>query len=277
MYLVFDIGGTNMRIAVSQDGQTISEPKICRTVPENFEDSMNHFIETARELTDGQPVTAIAGGVPGPLNPDKSVIVTAPNMPDWQGKPFKKRLEQEFNAPVLLENDTVMIGMGEASQGTGQGHNIVVYLTISTGVGGSRIEGGRPSANALGFEPGHQIINIEGPMCGCGGKGHLEAIISGAGIKKQNGKNAEEVTDQQLWDKAAYHLAVGINNVLVFWSPNIVVLGGSVMKSIDIAKVRQYLRETVTIYPELPALELATLGESGGLIGALSYLKQQGH
>ncbi|MEX1112276.1 MAG: ROK family protein [Candidatus Andersenbacteria bacterium] len=277
MYLIFDIGGTNMRISVSEDGQNISEPKICKTVPESFEDSMKCFIETAQELTQGRPITAIAGGVPGPMDADKAVVVTAPNMPDWQGKPLKERLAQELKAPVLLENDTVMIGMGEASQGAGKGHDIVAYLTVSTGVGGARIEHGKPSANALGFEPGHQIIDIRGPECGCGSLGHLEAVISGAGIKKQNGKSAEEVTNQDIWDTAAYQLAIGLNNVLVFWSPNVVVIGGSVMKSIDIVKVRTYLQDIITIYPTIPPIERAALGETGGLIGALAYLKQQGY
>lgn len=275
MFLVFDIGGTNMRLAVSEDGTTISEPVVCKTNPNSFEDSMQSFTDAARSLVGDTQVQGIAGGIPGPMNDDKSVIITAPNMPDWQGKPIKEYLSSTFNAPVFLENDTVVIGMGEATAGAGKGEDIVVYMTVSTGVGGARIENGMPSKNALGFEPGHQVIDINGPTCGCGGTGHLEAFISGANIKRQLGVDGEHIQDEAVWDKAAYHLALGLNNVMVFWSPDTIVLGGSVMKSIDIEKVRAYAQEVVHIYPTIPPIQKAALGESGGLIGSLAYLTKQ--
>lgn len=275
MYLVFDIGGTNMRLAISEDGKTISEPVVSKTNPDSFEESMASFTAAAQKLAAGKKITGIAGGIPGPMNEDKSVILTAPNMPDWEGKPIKEYLEAALGAPTCLENDTVMIGMGEAAAGAGKGKNIVVYITVSTGVGGARIEQGHPSANALGFEPGHQIIDINGPTCGCGGTGHLEAFISGANIKRQRGVDGEHIKDEDVWSTAAHHLALGLNNILVFWSPDVIVLGGSVMKSIDIEKVREELTRVVTIYKRLPPVKKATLGEHGGLVGSLAYLMKK--
>ncbi len=275
MYILFDIGGTNMRIACSKDGVEVDEPTTISTLPDNFEKSIEEFYSAVQRLTGGQAIKAIAGGVPGSLDKEKTMLLTAPNLPDWNRQPLKEELQQKLGASVYLENDTAMTGLGEATAGAGKGKGIVVYITVSTGVGGCRITNGEITSNARGFEPGHQIIDPEGPQCGCGGKGHLEAFIGGAALERTHGAKPETITDPAVWEQAAYYLALGLNNVLVFWSPHIIVLGGSVMKSINIDRVRHHLRNIVKIYTDLPPVELSLLGEKAGLIGALTYLKRQ--
>lgn len=274
MYITFDIGGTNMRLGASADGQTIAETAILPTDPHDFEKAIEAFVGTAKQLSQGQSITAVAGGIAGPLDTDKTMITTAPNIPDWNGRPLKKILEERLNAPAYLENDTAMIGLGEALAGAAQGKRIVAYITVSTGVGGCRIIDGAIDTRALGFEPGHQIIDSRGPKCGCGGHGHLEALVSGAAFERMYGQSAKDVTDPEAWEHAAYHLALGLNNVLVFWSPDTIILGGALMQSIDIDLVRRHLRQIVTIFPHLPPVELCDLADKAGLIGSLHYLRQ---
>lgn len=273
MYLVFDIGGTNTRIAKSIDGKTILDPKIIPT-PKEFAEGMQVFKQTAMQLLNGEKVDKIAGGIAGILDKEKTRLVITPHInSDWVQKPLKGELEQLFNAPVKLENDTAVNGLGEANYGAGKGQEIVAYITISTGVGGVKIENGRIDENALGFEIGHQIINPDGNLCNCGGKGHWEAYIAGSALEKIYHQKGEEIKDPIIWDEIAKYTAIGLNNVIVHWSPDIVVLGGAVSQSIPLDKVEVYLKENLKVFPQPPKVVKATLGQDAGLYGALELLK----
>lgn len=272
MFLVFDIGGTNMRLAVSEDGQTLENVQSVST-PQDFQEGINQLKELVSKLANGQKIDGIAGGIAGPLDKEKTMAINAPNLKGWNNQPLKEILQREFNCPVFLENDAVIAGLGEASFGTGKGYKIAVYLTIGTGVGGAKIENGRLDENSLGFEPGHQIIVADGEICGCGGKGHLEAYASGTAIEKLYGQKAEDLTDETSWDQICQYLSIGLNNSIVHWSPEIIILGGSVTKSIPLDKVKSHLKEVLTIFPQIPEIKKASLEDMAGLYGALTLLK----
>lgn len=255
MYLLFDIGGTNMRMATS-DGRKITNSTIVPT-PKDFTDGIKAFKNFAPKFK----ITGISGGIAGPLDKEKTMLIKSPHIPGWVGKPLKQNLEKEFGCKVILENDTTMGGIGEAVKGAGVGYNVVAYIAPGTGIGGKRIVNGKILPEDFNFEPGHQIVVPDGKLCNCGGKGHLEAYVGGAYNMLDN------------WEEKAKYLGIGLNNTIVHWSPDIVVLGGSVMQSISIDLVRKYLHEYLTIYPEKPKLALATLGHMAGFWGALELLK----
>lgn len=265
MYLVFDIGGTNMRITISSDGKTLSSTKIVPT-PTDFDQGIQALKQVADELSQGQKIEAVTGGLPGSLDSKKTMTTNSANLPDWNNKPLKEILQKELNAPAFLENDAALAGLGEAIDGAGQGHKIVAYMTISTGVGGARIVDGKIDSNSLGFEPGYQIIHNEKV---------LGDYVSGRALETLTGQKPEDIKDPKVWDSVARYLAVGLNNIVVFWSPDIIVLGGSVTKSIPLDKVRGYLKELLKIFPDQPEIVQAKLGDSAGLYGALAYLNQQ--
>lgn len=271
MYLLFDIGGTNMRVAVSEDRQTLGQTKIVPT-PEDFETGINRLKEVSYELTGGVKIDAIAGGIAVIFNQDKSIPINTSNLHGWVNKPLKQTLEQLFNCPVFLENDTALVGLGEAVSGESLGSNIVAYLGVGTGIGGARIVEGKIDKNSLGFEPGHQIIETDGKTCNCGGKGHLEAYVGGSYLEKDYGKPAKDISDPQVWDKVARYLSVGLCNTIVHWSPDVIILGGSVMQSLSIEKIKSYLEKDLTIFPNMPEIIPAKLGQEGGLYGALALL-----
>lgn len=272
MYLVFDTGGTKMRMAFSPDGETLEDPKIFRT-PQDFREGMQTFAANARELARGRPIKAVAGSTPGVFNEDYSVLITSPNMPDWDNRPIKQELEKITGAPVYLENDTSMVGLGEVMQGAGRGYDIVAYITVSTGIGGKRFVKGKLEPSAYGFEPGHMIIDIDGFICNCGLAGHLEGLASGNGVRRRFGKAPEEIKDPKVWEDVTHYLAAGLINVMVMWSPHCIVLGGSMMKDIPIPKLRAEIERIDSIFHRVPELKLAELGDIGGLIGALAYLR----
>lgn len=268
MFLLFDIGGTNTRIAVSVDGKSISKSKIMPT-EKDFEKAIENIGQTGSELAGGEKIEKIAGGVAGPLDQEKTMLVASPHIKSWIQKPLKQSLEKLFNTPVILEHDADLAGLAEATLGAGKGYKIVANLTIGTGIASTRIVEGKIDKNTFGFEAGHQIILVDGNACGCGGKGHLEAYVSGSGLWKTYGLKSEKITDPAVWDKTARFLAIGLNNTIVFWSPDIIVLGGSVVQNISLDKVRTYLREVLTIFPKAPQIVTSKLGDSAGLEGAL--------
>ena len=278
MFILFDIGGTNMRVALSRDRVTFEEPVIIPT-PKDFDAGMNALKEIVSDISRGDTVAAIGGGIAGALNRDRSVFVNGPHLQGWNGKPIKKALEEVIGAPAFVENDTAIVGLGEAVAGGGRGHEIVVYMTVSTGVGGVRIVNQKIDVSAMGFEPGHQIIDASGGLhqTSVGGLGiDLEGYISGTSITERYGKKPYEMTDEAFWDEMARLLAYGLNNIIVHWSPDVVVIGGSMMKKIGIPieRVRAHLAGILRIYPQLPRIEHSELGDIGGLHGALHFIKQ---
>ncbi len=277
MYLLFDIGGTKTRIATSLDGKRIDEPVVVNT-PQTFESVVEYLEKTGKELLEKNTLQAIAGGIAGPLDPLKEQLVSPANLPsEWVAKPLKKQLEAYFKVPVFLENDAALVGLGEATMGAGKGSVVVAYITVSTGVGGVRIVNKRIDTSTQGFEPGHQIINPDGPLCpACNLPGHLESFLGGEAIKKRFGTSGEQILDPAVWDELARYLAYGLANITVLWSPDTIVLGGSGMQSLPIESVQKYLKEQLRIFPKVPDIVKASLpNDKGGLYGGLALLQEK--
>lgn len=271
MYLVFDIGGTNIRIATSLDGETLDQQE---TIPTSmdFQESMKNITEVVKKLSGNQSIKLACGGVRA-LHKSKKYLVHNPNFPMWVEEPLHKKLEEILDTAVFLENDAALAGLGEAVFGPGKNHKIVAFHTISTGIGGVRVVDGQIDQNSIGFEPGNQIIDMDGSVLGQKEPVVWEAYASGDALRKRFHKKAEEITDDQVWEETAQATAISLNNTLVYWSPDIIVLGGSMMKSIPIERVNYYLHQTVKIFPELPPVVKAELGDLVGLYGALALLK----
>lgn len=279
MYLLFDIGGTKTRIALSSDRESFEEPYIFET-PEDFDQGMKAFAMVVSKVASGKNIEKTAGGIRGVLNKEKSELINDSRLKGWVGKPLKKNLQDIFGSVVFLENDTAMIGLGEAVSGAGRGFNIVAYLTVSTGLGGARIVNNRIDVNAYNTEPGHQIIDADYSLCSsCGTEidvpGALEALVSGDAFEKRFSKNPDEVgSDDPVWNTLSKLVTVGVNNTVVYWSPDVVVLGGGMMQSpgIKVEAIQSYLKEILKIYPNHPEIRKAELGDFGGLHGSLHYL-----
>lgn len=275
MYLLLDIGGTNLRIASSLDGESLNQIKILQT-PKFFESAIELIVDTSSYLIEYDKIQAIAIGLPGVLDPEKTTLIQSPNLPNWINFAIKTRLEEKYKKNVYLENDAALAGLGEATSGASKGENLVAYITIGTGVGGARIVNGKIDQNSLGFEIGHQIIDIDGLYCqSCQTVGHLESYIGGKSIEERFKRKPEDINDPEFWQDMAKFLSIGINNCLVHWSPDLVVLGGSVANKIPIDFLNEHIKEIVKIFPNLPPIVRSELGDKSGLYGALEYLKQK--
>ena len=272
MYLVFDIGGTNMRVGVSADGQSIKESKIIPT-PKDFEQGIQVLKQAADELSKGEKIERVAGGIAGALDRNKTMLTKSAHVAGWAGKPLKQELERVFETGAKLENDTAIEGLGEVTHGVGKGIEIAAYVNIGTGVGGVRIVDGKIDRNGLGFEPGHQIIVPDGNPCTCGGRGHFESYVSGAYFEGLYHQKGEEITDPKIWDEISRYVGIGLTNITVHWSPDIIILGGAVARRLTLDKVKIYLEEFLTVFPSSPPVVLGKLNHDAGLYGALELLK----
>jgi len=278
MYLLFDIGGSKMRLAASSDGETLGDTQIVST-PQNFEEGINLFKKITEALTGSEKIKACVGGIRR-LDPTKSMLISDFRLPDWSQKPLKQKLEQITRSSVYLENDAALVGLGEATSGAGRGYKIVAYLTISTGVGGVRIVDGKIDENKYGFEPGHQVIDMDWSKFPDlksleeEGYGQLEAYISGSSLEKRFSKKPNEIMDEKVWQEIEKITANALKNITLLWSPDVIILGGGMLGSpgISIDDVKKNMTEILTILPNIPEIKKAELGDIGGLHGALHFL-----
>ena len=268
MILVFDLGGTNTRLAVSRDGETLEKPFIVPT-PSDFDALVRVFADGSKALLGNEKPDRVVGGVAGTLNREKNALVN-PLKFGGPGHPLKNALESTLGVSVALENDAALAGLAEATRGAGRGHPIVAYLTVGTGVGGARVVNGKIDANVWGFEPGFHFMDAANRLT-------FEDAVSGRAIERRFHRKPETISDPALWEELAEKLAVGIHNASVFWSPDIVVLGGSMIlgdPAISLERVREQLRTMPDIFEDFPMIEKAALGDLSGLYGALELARR---
>src|SRR5512147_2302326 len=181
-----DIGGTHIRVAVYEPDsiKPIAHQRTRSLANEpGVYDRLEHAIES---IWPKDHVKAIGIASPGPLDPHTGTILATPNIPEWKNFPVAPKLSHHFGVPVYLDNDANMAGLAEHKYGAGKGHDNLVYLTISTGIGGGVITSGclLQGFHGMGAELGHMIIDPDGPLCGCGKRGHVESFCSGPSIAR---------------------------------------------------------------------------------------------
>lgn len=274
-YLVFDIGGTKMRIAASDDLVHLTEVEKCPT-PDTPQAAMALIVAAAKKLGVSKP-RAIAGGIRGILNEGKTGLVHDGVLTKWKDFDIVAALTEAFtDVPVYLENDTAMAGLGEAAFGAGQGIDIMVYHTVSTGVGGVKISHGAIDESSIGFEPGHQILDIDRTVLGPDINPTLENLVSGSAVESRMGMKAYEIPQSDvLWEELASYLAQGMRNTVLYWSPEMIVLGGSMMVGdprIPLDAVRKATVATLENFVPCPFITTAALGDAAGLYGCLARI-----
>lgn len=315
--LGIDIGGTKIEVCVArEDGEFLSWRRMPTKAQRGPEPILKEIILTARQLLEEvnlkkDDLTGIGVSAPGPLNPEKGIIYQAPNMPGWVNLPVKKILEDEFGGPVFLENDANASCLAEWKFGAGKGFRDMVFLTMSTGIGGGLILDNRlyRGANFFAGEVGHQYILMnEGPVCGCGKRGHLEALCSGSGmtkrlkelVKKEKGQMWEMVLGDleklspeilieaakekdplacRFLDQTINYLAYGLSNLIFILNPQAIILGTIVAKTEDLIirplrrRVKELCWDVLTGELKiLPALLTQKPGSYASLSAALEGL-----
>jgi fructokinase len=276
-YIVFDIGGTKTRVGSSADLKTLDTIESFKT-PATLSEGVKKMREIFDRLAPEKP-TAIAGGIRGLLTELKDGIDNDPVLHKWAGKSLVGELQKYYQCPIFLENDAAIAGLGEAVFGAGKGLDIIAYHTVSTGVGGVKIENGEIDHASVGFEPGKQILDIDRTVLGPDIEPTLENLVSGTAVEQRFGVKPYEIPQSDvLWEELAEYLAQGMRNTILYWSPDAIILGGSMIigdPKIMVDAVRKYTVELVENFEVAPLIAEAKLGDEAGLYGGLALLKNR--
>ena len=313
-----DIGGTKLATVVADNtGHILSKVRKPTLSEKGPEYALGLLFDMVREAIDSAGVeqasiSAIGVSCGGPLDTKTGIVYSPPNLPGWDALPLKAKLEAEFHVPVTIENDANASALAEFRFGGGRGYSAVLYMTMSTGIGGGIVLNGQiyHGANDSAGEVGHQILLPNGPRCGCGKQGCLEALCSGpaiarraqAAIRKhladENGSTAmltltdghvEDVKSEHVLEAAragdalalelvsetAHYMGWGIANLVNILNPDIVLLGTIAIAAGDL--LLNPIRETVSKFAmtrSAAAVEIAPaqLGDALGDLAAIALV-----
>lgn len=280
-----DIGGTKCAAVLARtDGEIVSrasEPT--RSDVRTAEEVVRSLARMARELAadagvKSADILAVGVSCGGPLDSKTGVVYSPPNLPGWDAVPVKEILERELQRPVVVQNDANATALAEWRFGAGRGTRNMIFMTMGTGIGGGLILDGRlyQGTNDLAGEVGHQTIVIDGPRCGCGKRGCLEALASGPAIARLAreslgygrqkrvlalaGGKAADITAAHvleaakegdafavgILDEAGTYMGIGIANLIQVLNPERIVLGTIAVHAGDL--VMEPIRRTVAEY-----------------------------
>lgn len=301
--IAIDLGGTHIRTAAFASG-SIKPVVQQRTRTLASQPGVFERLVKAIEAVWQADVSSIGIASPGPLDPHKGIILDTPNIKEWHDFPLGPNLAGHFGVPVYLDNDANMAGLAEWQYGAGQGHHDLLYLTISTGIGGGVISNDQlvQGFHGLGAELGHMTVLADGPVCGCGQRGHIEALSSGTAIAKYvreqlvAGQSSTLQTHPELsarhiaeaaltgdalaisaYERAGYYLGIAVANYLAIFDPSIVVFGGGVSQVGELLfKPFEKSLQTHVFHPqylENLVITKAALGDDAGLLGALALAR----
>ncbi len=312
-----DMGGTKILAAViNGEGQIVQQAKTA-TKPKKGPDGVIKRIERCiREAIDGaelepSQIRAIGIGSPGPLDPETGVIIFAPNL-GWSNVPLKAKLETIFSIPTFVDNDVNVGTLGEYAFGAGQGVKNLVGIFVGTGIGGGIILDGNlfHGINKTAGEIGHMIVDANGPQCGCGNFGCLEAVASRTAITRElqkailkkgqkskllklNGGKLDQIRSQaiakavkrgdkptvKVMQRAGKYLGISVASIVHFLNPEMIVFGGGVIEAMR-DSLLDPIRKAAAEYA-LPTtmngvqIVKAALGDNAGVIGASVLARQR--
>jgi glucokinase len=291
-----DIGGTKIAVGIVDDsGKLLARAESPTNGHLGYVNALQRIIHMLRETSRDARVeiSGIGIGSTGMVYPVTGEFGDVDFLPSWKGFNPVKDLSREFNVTVALENDGDASALGEAAWGAGKNKSRLIYVTIGTGIGGGIILDGKLYRGVDMSHPeiSHHVIDPSGPQCTCGFRGCWESLATGPALATWFRENASgrlhspELTAKQICDLArqgdalacraveneSYYLALGLANLINLFVPDMIVVGGSMMKSADLFLdgIRKVIRQGCRFVPsEKTELATASLGENANLIGA---------
>jgi glucokinase len=297
--LGLDIGGTKLAAGVvDRNGVVHSFVVAPSRAEEGPEPTLERLFELGRRAVaesglDWDAIQAVGIGCGGPLDAERGILIAPPHLPGWRNVHVSELAAGAYQRPVTLENDATAAAAGEHRWGAGSGVSNMVYLTISTGVGGGVVIDGSLYRGSMGNggELGHVTVDWHGRPCrGCGRLGCLEAYVSGTSIAERAQEaglsyaSAEDVAAaardgdagaKAVWDETVEALACGVTSIVNLFEPELVVIGGGVSRSGEqlIGPVRELVRAS-TMKPagEKADIVASAFGDHVGVVGAAAIV-----
>jgi glucokinase len=309
-YLIgVDIGGTNIRMGiVTPDGRIIKKIEYStdmsgggRAMMESLASRLKGFVRDVVKRDSAR--IRIGMGAAGPVDMRRGILITPPNLPDLHRFPLRTFLQEKISLPVVIENDANAFTLGEGWKGAARGCLHYCGVTLGTGVGGGIVVAGKilHGADGMGGEVGHMVLNPEGPLCGCGGRGCLEVYASGNGIRrmaleaieKKSGKRGHrqrkgdlsKLTSEEVFEAAqkgddlalnvlnemGRYLGLGLVNLVNLFNPEKIVIGGKVARAWDyfIGSAKGIVQQrAMKGQRERVEIVQAECGDDAGILGA---------
>ena len=315
LFVGIDLGGTNLKAALvdteaGEVGPTVSVPTRARAGHDAVIAQMAGLVGEVIAAGGPAEVGGVGVGVPGLLDLERGLTHFMPNFPgQWRGVPVRDALERATGLPVALLNDARAMTLGEWRFGAGRGVETVACYTLGTGIGGGLVIEGRLHLGIGGAagELGHISVAYDGPRCGCGGRGCIEAYASGPAIAAQGmkavaqglttriaelaGNDLNRITPElifeaaregdeiarEIYEQAGFLIGVGVANVVIAVNPRRVIIGGGVAQAGELlfAPLRRAVRSRLGMM-DADQVEIvpAELGTQAGLMGAAAWARQ---
>jgi len=313
-----DLGGTKILAAViDSDGRILAQAKLKTRAKEGPDAVLQRLEEAARSAVqkaglEWENVLGVGIGVPGPVDPDEGIVHHTPNLPGWEDVALGRELSEPLGVPVYLENDVNLGTLGEYALGAGRGTHDMVGIFVGTGVGGGLILDGelRTGFRNAAAEVGHMVVLADGPVCGCGRRGCLEALASRTAIERDiriglstgreslipelAGKNAGRVTSgvlakalqhndplvTEVVRRAQWYLGLMTGSIVNLIDPEMIVLGGGVAEALGesfVAPIRVTARQRFIQQTGADRVRIvaAQLGDHAAVLGAAVLVRQR--
>ncbi len=283
-----DIGGTKIQLGLVLEDKILK--KIKAPTPPSPKDGLLLIETLLNELTKGEEIAGIGIGVAGFIDIEKGEIISSPNLPFWNGFPLKKAMEERLECPIFVDNDVNCATLAEARFGAGAGKKNIIGIFVGTGIGSGMVIDGKliHGAACSGIEIGHITINPKGAVCMCGRRGCLEAYSGGLAIMKyarHRVRDVDEVVraseEGKEWAnlslrRAGRALSLAIANLITTLSPDIVILGGGVIKAAPTIFEMVKTQVPLIVLPVAMRgvqIEVAKFKEEAGFLGASLLVK----
>jgi glucokinase len=258
-----DLGGTKVCVAIADySGNILAQRKFPTQSSAGREAVLESIYQGIEEVHQQAAISwdqidEIGLSCPGPVDTEKGILYSPPNLPGWEEVPVKIIFQEKYKKTVFVENDANAAALAEMYFGAGHGYKDQVYLTMSTGIGGGVIVDGKlvKGAHYSAGEVGHNVLVPDGPLCGCGRRGCFETLCSGTAIARRMREIAAEAMDVIWWQKAGgnpdnlkppilleaarkndplslelldeigHYLGLGCAHIVNFLDPEIIILG----------------------------------------------------
>lgn len=310
--LAVDVGNTKLAVGlVDESGRIVLQRRAPTMVREGPQKAVERLMEMAREVLAAarEPARGVGIAFGGMVDPERQVALVSPNFPGWENVPLPRLLREATGLPVAMDNDANAGALGEAWVGGGAGVSDFVYMTVSTGVGGALVLGGRlyRGREGLAGEIGHMTLLPDGPPCGCGKKGCLEALVSGPAIAREaerrlagwsaggllqslarsrgglTGYEVHEAARQSdpialsTLVAAGTYLGIGIANIANLLNPGCFILGGGVVGSWEFiypALQQAFQEHAVRDLGQRTPVKAAAAHADAALVGAAAVFRE---
>ncbi len=313
---VVDLGGSKIIAAlVSYNGEIIAEEHVATLAEQGPNAVIDRMLATLKgviskaNLSLSSPaISRLVIASAGAIDKHNGIVTSSPNLPGWQNITLKETVEKEMGREVLLINDASAAAIGEHRFGAGRGVDNLIYVTVSTGIGGGIITDGKLYTGVSGSagEIGHMCINLNGPHCSCGNIGCLESLASGKAIAREAQRritqgtkslilelaegeihniNARIVSDAarrgdtlaiELISQVATYLGIGLVNLVNIFNPEMIIIGGgmSQMGEMLLSPARQIVEERAYRLPaEAVQIVPSELGDYSSILGSVAFLQ----